>query len=574
MSLTAFIYHKLRSIFKEEAPRYSTRFIARWLVHEFSGHWLQASFNTIIGILIVLLDLTFVWCCKLVIDIATGETTRFSFTQAACMLISTVLCNIILSYIGRWIRAILGVRAQNKMQRRTYMHLLSAKWSGLEQFHSGDVLNRIEKDVTQIISFLTESIPNFITAVVQFTGAFLFLFIMDRTLAVAIVVILPFFLCLSRFYVSKMRTFSRAIRTTDSSIQATIQESLQHNIVIKALARLSLFEQRLSSLQQLLQSQIKQRTKFSSTSAAIMQVGFSAGYLFAFLWGAGRLQNNLITYGTLIAFVQLVGQIQAPLRNLTGYIPLLITTLTSAERVLDLHLVESENNNTQNCTTNNNSTPPTIEIRNLNYQYDNHRQIIHNLNFDFPAGSATAIVGETGAGKTTLIRLLLGLIQPNNGTITLTPANATTTPLLVSPSTRPLFCYVPQGNTLFSGTIYNNLLLGNPNATENQMNQALKVACADFVFSLPNGIHTICGEQGYGLSEGQAQRICIARALLQQGPILLLDEATSALDAQTEQQVLLGIRQHCTNKTLIIVSHHQTVINLCPTALYLQRIKA
>lgn len=552
----------------QDTPHYSTSYIVNWLARELRNHRLQVFFNTSIGVAIVLLGLAFVWCCKLVIDIATGETSRFTFTQAACMLIGTVVLRIILSYISRWIRAILGVKAQNDMQRHTFMHLLAAKWSGLEKFHSGDVLNRIEKDVTQIISFLTESVPNFVTAMVQFVGAFLFLFLMDKTLAIAIVVILPVFLIASRFYVNKMRSFTRAIRTSDSAIQAVIQESLQHNIVIKALSRTGLFGDKLFALQKRIQNQIRERTKFSSASAAIMHIGFSGGYVFAFLWGASRLQDNLISYGTLLAFVQLVGQIQSPLRNLTSYIPLLITTLTSAERVIDLHMVESEDAHNERAEAHLPQNPD-IRLENVSFKYDSHRQILRNLNFTFPAGSATVIAGETGAGKTTVVRILLSLIEPQEGNAVLIENNRRIT---ISKATRRVFCYVPQGNTLFSGTIYQNLQLGNPDATSQQMTDALHIACADFVFSLPDGINTVCGEQGYGLSEGQAQRICIARALLQAGPVLLLDEATSALDGLTEQKVLAGIRTHFPHKTLIIVSHREAAFKMCSNVLHIERI--
>ena len=558
----------LRNWLGGDTPRYSIRQITAWLFNEMRHHWLQAALNLTIGILIVLLDLAFVWCSKLIIDIATGQTTRFTFTQAAIMLIGSVIINIALSYCGRWIKAILGVRAQNDMQRRIFLHLLHSQWSGMEQFHTGDLLNRIEKDVSQIVAFLTESLPAFVTAIVRFTGAFLFLFLIDRTLAVAIIVILPFFLLLSRFYVGRMRTFSRAIRQSDSEIQSTIQESLQHNIVIKALYRLSLIEDRLLRLQGRLQHQIRTRTRFSSLSAAIMQIGFSAGYLFAFLWGASRLSQGLITYGTLIAFVQLVGQIQAPLRNLTGYIPLLITTLTSAERIIDLHRVPTEEQTPDSSLLTPHSslhtphsslnTAPSVVLNSVSFRYDGHRQILNNLSCTFPPGSATAVMGPTGAGKTTLVRLLLGLVSPLTGSITLRWPDGHTLP--VTSATRPYFCYVPQGNTLLSGSIYGNLLLGNPQATEQQMINALRVASADFVLTLPGGIHTRVGEQGYGLSEGQAQRICIARCLLQQGPIIVLDEATSALDVATEERILTAIRATYPHKTLIIITHHLAVV--------------
>lgn len=548
-------------------PHYPVKTILRWLWEEMKQNRLQAFLNTSIGVGTVALDLLFVWLTKLTIDIATGQRTDIGFFWAAAALIATILLEIFIAFFGRWIRAILGVKAQNQMQRRLFAHVLLSQWSGMEKFHSGDVLNRIEKDVGGIVAFVTESMPSLITVIFRFTGAFIFLFLMDRMLACAVVIILPFFILLSKMYVKKMRELSRSVRQSDSKIQSIIQESLQHRTVVKALELSTTLLGRLESVQTLMHSQVKERTKYSSVSSTIMNLGFAAGYLFAFLWGAFQLQQHAITYGALIAFIQLVGQIQGPARSLTGYIPVFINTFTAGERLMELENIPREGLYGKSTTMNGICG---IRLTDVSYQYDDGKPVLNRLSCVFPPGSSTAIVGETGAGKTTLIRILLGLIYPQSGTVEIYNSKHS---VQAGTATRGIFAYVPQGNTLLSGTIRNNLLLGNPDASEEMLQNALHMACAEFVFELPEQMETLCGEQGYGLSEGQAQRICIARALLRPGSVILLDEATSALDSNTELRVLDNIRTHYKHKTLIMVSHREAALRYCDRTLHLERLK-
>lgn len=540
----------------------------RWLWNVWQGHRIQATLNTIIGILNVAAGLTFVWATKLTIDIATHTDARLTLNEALLLLSAILSVEIALGMCSRWIRATLGVKAQNSMQARTFGHLLHSTWRGLQSYHSGDMLNRIEKDVTTVVSYLTESLPALITTVVQFAGAFLFLFLMDRTLALIIVFLLPIFLVISRLYVSRMKALTHQVRSTESRIQALVQESIQHNLVIKTLERCATVLANLQTLQGQLCDEVRHKTRYSLISSAVMNIGFSAGYLFTFGWGVHNLSDGLITYGALIAFVQLVGQIQGPARNLTRFIPIFISAYTSAERLIELERIPPEDTATN---TKNLKGGVGIRLRDVTFSYaPTERKIISNLKFDFPPGSRTAILGETGAGKTTLVRMLLALVNPTHGSITLYDA---THALPVTTSTRNLFAYVPQGNTLLSGTIRSNLLLGNPKATPQQMEQALCMAQADFVFSLPEGLDTPCGEQGGGLSEGQAQRISIARTLLRDAPILLFDEATSALDNDTEAKVIEQIVRHFSDRTLIFVTHRPCVLEYCTQHLHMEREK-
>ncbi|MBB3703664.1 ABC transporter ATP-binding protein [Alloprevotella rava] len=531
----------------------SYRVLAQWLWRTSAGYRLQATINTIIGVILVLTDLAFVWGTKWAVDIATNSNNK-SLKPAILFLGVIIITQILLGITSRWVRAILGVKAQNKMQHDAFSHLLRSDWKSMQQFHTGNLINRIETDVNNIIGFITESIPSLFTTVFQFIGAFLFLFYMDKALACVIILVIPFFLISSKLYVRKMRTLTRTVRDTESKIQSIIQESLQHTMVIKTLGRTQTILEKLSATQKQLRKEIVTKTKYATISSSLMNAGFATGYLLTFTWGTVSLHRGLITYGALIAFVQLVSQIQGPVKQLTRFIPVFISSFTATERLIELDNIPLERNQKDL------QVEPSagICIKNIIFCYsETSRKIFDNFSFNFPVGSITAILGETGSGKTTLIRLLLSLIAPKEGSIILQDKNKE---VPISPETRCNFAYVPQGNTLLSGSIRENLLLGSPSASEEDMKLALQDAAAEFVLSLPESLDTICGEMGHGLSEGQAQRIAIARALLNPAPILLLDEATSALDAETENRVIKRIIQKYQNRTIIFVTHRPEIL--------------
>lgn len=538
--------------------------IIRYLITQLRGHSLQITLNTTVGILLVLLDLAFVWATKLAIDVATHNTTAVTLHQAFLLIALIMFTRIVLGLSSRWIRAILGVKAQNSMRQHLFNRLLRCKWTELKTYHTGNLTNRIEHDVNDVVNFVTESIPSFITTLAQFIGAFFFLFFMDSTLAIIIVCVIPFFIISSKLYIKKMRKLSHQARDEESKIQSTIQESLQHVMIIKTLQRVAYFTNRLTSQQAQLHQIILSRTRYATVSSSLLNLGFATGYFVTFVWGATNLSKGLITYGAMLAFIQLVGQIQGPVRNLSKFIPIFITSFTATERLMDIENIAQEEANTPT------KLIPSVgvQLSNLTFQYTtSSRLIFNNFCYSFPAGSITAIVGETGAGKTTLIRLLLSLIQPTEGKITLIDGSGKE--FTMRPDLRANFAYVPQGNTLFSGTIRSNLLLGKPDATDEELKTALHTAAADFVYKKAKGLETPCGEAGDGLSEGQAQRIAIARALLADGSVFIFDEATSSLDPTTEETVLQRIVTHFANRTLIFITHRPLVLKYATQKLQL-----
>ena len=545
----------------------SYRSLLKWLWRMWKGYRTQALMNVAIGLGVVALDLLFVWATKLAIDIATGVDTQFTLKEAIFLLVCFACGQVGLGICSRWVSAVLGVRAQNKIQHDLYARLLGSGWRELRAYHTGNLLNRLETDVYTVITLLTENFPSFFTTIVKFLGAFLFLFWMDKTLALIVVVIVPFFVLCSKLYMRKLRRLTHIIRDNDSKIQSLLQESLQHVVVIKTLGRQRTMLDRLSSLQNLLYRETLRKTKYSTVSSTVINAGFIAGYMLTFTWGTVSLQRGLITYGALIAFIQLVGQIQGPARQLARYVPLFISAFTATERLMELENIHHEAAKGDRLL----SGRVGLRLEHLTFAYEKgSKKIFDNFSYDFPPQSITAILGETGSGKTTLVRLLLNLIRAQAGSLYLYDAQGLR--LEASPDTRCNFAYVPQGNTLLSGTIKENLLLGRPDATDEELHEALRLAAADFISELPDGIESICGEGGTGLSEGQAQRIAIARALLRRAPFLLLDEATSALDTETERRVLQNIVGTFAGRTVIVVTHRPEVLQYCTQVLDLEHL--
>ena len=564
--------------------KYSALQIFRWLWKVWKGHRLQATLNACIGLTGVGFSLTMVWAMKRAIDTATGAREGSIYTAVGVMAAIT-LCEFAVGISRVWVKNILGVKARNRMQQLTLARLLRSEWRGREAMHSGDVINRLETDVNRVVEFLTETMPSTLSTVALFIGAFVYLLQMDEWLAIITVGILPLFILVSRFYVAKMRQLSRKVRESDSFIQSLLTETMHHRMLIKTMEADGQMLDRLEDTQSGLRERVKKRTAFSVASHLFLNTGFSLGYLIAFLWGLIRLHDGTITFGAMTAFLQLVYRIQGPARDLTRLAPAFVSVLTSAERLMELEEIPEEQQGEALMM----AAPCGVRFTDVSYRYTpQQRPTVLHANYDFPPGSCTAILGETGAGKTTLIRLLLALIRPQEGEITIysgesrecrvesvefatavEEANGAVANSPLSTLHSPLsslhrcnFVYVPQGNTLLSGTLRDNLRIGAPDATDAQMHEALRLACADFVSELPDGLDTKFAEQGGGLSEGQAQRIAIARALLRPGSIILLDEATSALDADTERQLLDNILRD-QRKTVIFVTHRQAVIEYC-----------
>lgn len=543
--------------------KYNTKTLLKWLWQVWRGNRLQAILNAIIGLLQVAVSLGQVWAVKHAIDVAAGSIDGNIYWAVGIMGF-LILADFALNISSVWIKNILGIKAQNRMQQRMLDRLLRSEWHGKEIHHSGDVLNRLEFDVNYVVNFLTETIPNTLSVVAMFLGAFFYLFSMDWRLSLIIVAMLPLFLGVSKIYIGQMRKLTRKVRDSDSKVQSVLQETLQHRMLIKTMESDDAMVGKLEDTQSELRQNVVRRTKFSVFSNLIINFGFALGYLIAFLWAALRMSAHTLSFGGMTAFLQLVNKIQTPARNLMKLVPAFVGVFTATERLMELEENPLEEQGEPIIL----DAPCGLRLNNISYQYNaTDGDVIHDLSFDFKPATCTAILGETGAGKTTLIRLLLALLKPRSGTIEI----YNNTFNVLTPLHRCNISYVPQGNTLMSGTIRDNLRIGKLDATDEEMREALHRSCADFVFDLPEGLNTKCTEQGGGLSEGQAQRIAIARCLLRNRSILIFDEATSALDEETERKLLQNLlteKRH----TIIFITHRKAVIDYCDETLEIEKL--
>lgn len=538
-----------------------------WMWRQTSGNRIPVSVSVFLGIARIAASLLFIWESKEMIDSAVrsdGKLMTYAIVLVV-VLIAEILCASAQGYID--VRT--EVRVRNSLREGIFRKALNARWSGREKWHTGDVVNRLEEDVRVVADVLCHLMPGVIVTAVQLIAAFVFLWTMSPVLSWVIIFILPVFLFLAAIMAHKIKRLTSEIRSSDSKVQAIIQESLQKRIVIIALSRTEYIINRLIDAQGILLGKVMKRNKFTVSSRTAIMAGFGAGYLTAFIWGVCNLQSGAVTFGMLSAFLQLVGQIQRPTADMSRRLPAIIHAMASAERLLEVYNAEQEDA----CTTSDNGMDKWdgIKLENVTFGYpDGDRKILLGFTYDFSPGTSTAIMGETGAGKSTMMRLMLGLLKPESGNVVFyneedgVRVNA-------SARTRNGIVYVPQGNSLLSATIRDNLTGGKDGINDDDIRKSLYMAAAEFVYELPKGLDTECGEGGEGLSEGQAQRIAIARALLSPGRIMLLDEFTSALDAETERKLMDRLTENYIGKTLVFITHRKEIADRCDNVVYINR---
>ncbi len=517
-----------------------------------------------LGIVSVAGSIMFVWLSKKMVDIATSGEPTSHITPYILSLAGVILAQQVVSIAKGKINTHNSTSLMNRLRVELFDRVMHSQWSGKEQFHTGDFVSRIEGDTRTISDTICVTIPSVITTIVHFIASFKFLQILDARLAWLIVIIMPIALLFSKRYMFKMRELTRAIRSTDSLIQAHLQEQIQHRIVINSLGNSDVSTQKLETKSSQLLSDTMRSLNYSLYARTTVQIGFGAGYIVAFLWSVNGLSTGAVTYGMMTAFLQLVAQVQRPVLELSAQLASSAKSIASVGRIAQLEeLAVEKSENSEPL-----EQPVGVRATNLTFRYADggERYILHEFNYDFSPNNMHIIIGHTGVGKSTLIRLMLGLLEKNSGRLEL---YNTTNSIECSASTRSNFVYVPQGNTLMSGSVRDNLLLSKPDATEEELLAALHTAVADFVLDMPNGIDTICGERGAGLSEGEAQRIAIARGLLQSGGVMLLDEPTSALDSATEALLIERLSKYAENRTMIMVTHRQTAAGLCDSVVKL-----
>lgn len=513
------------------------------------------------GILRVAASMAFVWVSKRLIDIVTGESDS-ALGTCVWILAGIVLFRIAANVFASYWENLTVVIAQNTLRRETFSHLLRSRWNGREEYHSADAVNRIYEDIRVLVDLVCVRIPDITVTLCQLAAASVFLVLMAPGLLGLLVALMVIGIIGSRMFFRTQRRITSEIRNLDSDSQRHIQDNLQNRAIVLSQIGVDNVLDRFHDIQDSILDASVRRLNYNSISRGFMSFGMMAGYTAAFLWGIFGIRDGSVTYGMMTAFLQLVGQVQMPLSNLARHIPAFIQSLTSEERLAELDALPEADWAAGKTL----SEAPAIVFENVTFAYsDIDKAVLEGFNHEFPAGSLTVITGQTGRGKSTLVRLAMGLLEPQSGTVRFRLSDGKTAPLAMSN-----YMYVPQDNALLSGTIRENLLLTAPDATEEMMRDALHTAVADFVFELPLGLDTPCGESGSGISRGQAQRIAIARALLHSGTVLILDEATSSLDTDTEGIFLERLAEkYRGKKTVLFVSHRGQVSSFADEKLHL-----
>ena len=515
-----------------------------WLWQNSKGIRWNSVVRIVAGISSVVLGLLMVWLSKRFIDETIHTGTADDVLQMVCCLVLTVVGGVALRQVNFYLASMASVRQSNTLRLRIFGSLFRRQLYTDQELHSGDVTSRMAKDIEQVSGVMTDTLPQMVITFIQLCGAFLLMRWFDPRLAWALLLLTPLALVFGKLIARRLRQMTLHIRQDESRIQMQVQEGMEYNAVLRSLGSEQWVTDRLNSMQQRLQGNVKRRTKFTAVTRLVMGCAFGLGYLLAFVWGGIGLRNGTITFGVMTSFLQLVGMIQSPIMQLLNMVPGVIHATASIDRLEELS-VESKKESRANPS---NPSQKGISFTDVSFRYaKGDRQILTHFNHVFEPGSKTAIMGETGIGKTTLFRLILGFIEPDEGKVRVGGD----------------CCFVPQGNTLMSGTIRYNLQLARPEATDDELRDVLHTACADFVLDLPEGIDTELGERGSGLSEGQAQRIAIARGLLHDGDILLLDEISSALDEPTEREMYRRLFAAYPQKTMLFITHRPTVTSQC-----------
>ena len=528
-----------------------------WLWRNSRGIRWNTVVRVVTGIAQVGLGLLMVWLSRLFIDetIRTGEADEV--LRMVVWLLLTVVGGVALRQVYFYMTTMAGVRQTNMLRLRIFSSLFRRQLYAEQELHSGDVTSRLAKDIETVSGILTDTLPQMTVTVIQLGGAFLLMRWFDPRLAWALLLLTPLAVIFGKLVARRLRRMTLDIRQDESRIQMQIQEGMEYNAVLRSLGSEQWVTGRLDLMQQRLWGNVRRRTRFTVVTRLALGLAFGLGYLLAFIWGGLQLRAGAITFGVMTSFLQLVGMIQSPILQLLNMVPSVIHATASIDRLEEI----SEDVDANSKLSSQDSRPSSsfqrkgesiqskgIKFEDVSFRYaKGDREILSHFTHEFKPGSKTAIMGETGIGKTTLFRLILGFIEPTEGTVI----------------TGGDLCFVPQGNTLMSGTIRYNLQLAKPDATDDELREVLHVACADFIDDLPQGLNTELGERGSGLSEGQAQRIAIARGLLRPGNILLLDEISSSLDGPTEEELYRRLFAAYPQKTMLFITHRPAVSTLC-----------
>ena len=525
---------------------------ARWFIDNSRGIRLNILVRIMAGLLQTVLALCVVWLSKKLIDDVAMRGTMSEMAMQALLIAAAVVAGVSIRQLNQYLANKAFIKKVAELRLTIFSQLFNRRLFEANDIHSGDVTSRMAKDIDAVSETLAVQLPQVVVMTIQLVGAFLLMRWFDSRLAWALILITPLAIIIGKYISHRLKRITLSIREDESRIMARIQESVELNVVLRALQGERWMQDRQTA-------NYIRRSRFMVFSRFALGCTFGLGYMLAFVWGAYGLRTGAITFGVMTSFLQLVGQIQQPILSLLGSFPSIIYSTASIDRLKEMDHGEGEQS--EKCEDITTNDVLGIRMDNVTFRYaKGDRDVVSHFSHDFRPGTKTAILGTTGTGKTTLFRLILNFIQPASGVVAFYGDGFTH---VADKSTRAHVVFVPQGNTLISGTIRNNLLMAKPDASDEELHTALHTSCADFVFDLPQGLDTVLSEHGGGLSEGQAQRIAIARGLLRPGAVLLLDEISSALDEATEHELFSRLFAARPSTTMLLITHRKKVASLC-----------
>lgn len=539
---------KLKWIFSQGKPAYPTLIISVII----------GSITSAVGVYNTMIS-------KNLIDAATSGQVNIVIKWLAVM-VAIIIFNLVFGTINSLLSTYTNNKIYNELQKKFFSHVTYSEYMANSKYHSVGLLTRITSDTSTINGFICGTVPSMIYSSITLIISFFTLLSINPFIAVFTVLVFPMLLIMNKLLGTRIKKFYKDIQDQSIKYNSFVQESIQNLMIVKTFCAEKRTISNLTKLQSEKFKLLFKQTLFSSLVGIAFSIGSSGLYFIVFAWGALNLVSGAITFGTMTALLQLFNKVRSPLSSLAGCYSPIITTLAACERLMELEEMALEEGS--GLLDINNYSYPSIEFNNVTFGYKEDSPVLKDISCTINPGETIALVGPSGQGKTTMIKLLLSLLSPNEGSLSISTDNISEK---ITKDHRNLISYIPQGNTLFSGTVKENITYGNIDATYEEIKKACINACAfDFINELDDKFDTVLGEKGFGLSEGQAQRISIARSFLRTRPILILDEATSALDAKTEISVLKSIKNLEHKPTCIIITHRPGALAICDRILRLE----
>lgn len=542
---------KIKNLWSDRSNQYQ---YVKWLVQYAKPYMGRITVMMLFNLLYTVVGLVMVTLTKRIIDEATEGNPII--TLIVCYLILTIGLQLV-SVFGTLMNTMLTEKFSFGIRKQIYEKIIHSHWMDVKKYHTGDLMTRLTSDAGNVADGIIGTIPSIIQLIVELLLVFITLFSYSPLLACFALLVAPVAAVSSWWVGRKLKRLQVKVQESEAAYRSFLQESLANLLIVKAFANEEYSTQRLTQLREERFGWVYRRTKMGLISSTAMSMSFQVGYIVAFAYGAIQISRKAITYGTMSVFLTLVNRVQAPVMGLAQQIPRVVSILASAGRIMELQELPLEEKEEEPLAV----VQAGVDVSGLTFGYTQDN-VLENVSLHIAPGEFVAVIGESGIGKTTLIRIIMSFMSNIQGSVTFYNEKGETQK--ANAATRNFIAYVPQGNTLFSGTVRENIRMGNLNATEEEMNEALKLAAAyDFVQELPKGIDTVIGERGHGLSEGQAQRIAIARAFVKKAPFLILDEATSSLDEATEQEVIRGLQRLTPRPTCLVITHRKSILKYC-----------